>query len=54
MLICKIVIYLAPLKREISDKNDVIQIPIRPGTTSGGINTEAAEAKQSIMLGMNV
>ena len=46
--------YLAPLNNEINDKKDVIQIPMRPGTTSGGINTDAAEARQSIILGMNV
>ena len=31
-----------------------MQTPIRPGTLWGGMNTEAAEAKLSIMLGINI
>ena len=42
------------MNSEIKDKKDVIQIPILPGTTSGGMKTEAAEAMQSIILGINV
>ena len=47
-------LYLAPLKRAILDRKAVIQRPIRPGTTSAGMKTEAAEARLSIILGINV
>ena len=46
--------HLAPLKRVINDKNVDTKRPIRPGTISNGIKTEAAEARLSIMLGMKV
>ena len=46
--------YLAPLKSEMRDRNEVIQRDIRAGTTSGGINTEDAEAMLNIILGINV
>ena len=47
-------VYLAPLKRDIRDRNVVMHRPIRPSTMSDGMNTEAAEAKLSIILGMKV
>ena len=46
--------HLAPLKRVINVRKVVMQTPIRPGTLWGGMNTEAAEAKLSIMLGINI
>ena len=36
--------YLAPLKRVINDSNVVTHRPIRPGTMSGGMKTEIADA----------
>ena len=38
----------------MSESKEVTQRPILPGTISGGIKTETAEEKLSIMLGMNV
>ena len=46
--------YLAPLKRAILERKAVMQRPIRPGTISAGMKTEAAEARLSIILGANV
>ena len=46
--------YLAPLKSEISERNEVIQRAIRPGTMSDGMNKEDAEAMLNIILGINV
>ena len=46
--------YLAPLKSEISERNEVILRAIRPGTMSDGMNTEDAEAMLNIILGINV
>ena len=46
--------YLAPLKSEIKERNEVMHKPIRPATTSGGMKTEAAEAEVSIMLGIKL
>ena len=42
--------YLAPLKSEINERNDVILKAIRPGTISDGINTEDAETTLNIIL----
>ena len=42
--------YLAPLNREINERNDVMQRAMRPGTMSDGINTEEAEATLNIIL----
>ena len=38
----------------MSESKEVTQRLILPGTISGGIKTETAEEKLSIMLGMNV
>ena len=46
--------HLAPLKRVINERNVDTKRPIRPGTISDGIKTEAAEARLSIILGINV
>ena len=46
--------YLAPLKSVINERNVDTKRPIRPGTMSDGIKTEAAEARLSIVLGTNV
>ena len=46
--------YLAPLKREISDRNVVIQSAMRPGTMSDGMNNDAADDIVSIILGKKV
>ena len=46
--------YLAPLKREISERNEVIQSDIRPGTIFDGMKTEDAEAILNIKLGTKV
>ena len=42
--------YLAPLNNEISERNEVMQRAMRPGTMSDGINTEDAEATLNIIL----
>ena len=47
-------IYLAPLKREIRDRNEVIQSAMRPGTISHGMNTDEIEAAVNIILGIKV
>ena len=46
--------YLAPLKREINERNDVILKAMRPGTISDGMNTEDAEIILNIILGIKV
>ena len=46
--------YLAPLKSEINERNDVMLKAIRPGTISDGMNTEDAEIILNIMLGIKV
>ena len=46
--------YLAPLKSEINERNDVMLKAIRPGTISDGINTEDAETTLNIILGIKV
>ena len=46
--------YLAPLKSEIKERNEVTHKPIRPGTMSDGIYTDAAEVTLSIILGMKL
>ena len=47
--------YLAPLKSEINERNDVMLRAIRPGTiSSDGMNTEAAEITLNIILGIKV
>ena len=48
------VLYLAPLKSEMRDKNEVIQSAMRPGTISDGINTDDTEAVVNIILGIKV
>ena len=46
--------YLAPLKREINDRNDVILKAMRPGTISDGMKTDDAEIILNIILGIKV
>ena len=46
--------YLAPLKSEINERNDVMLKAIRPGTISDGMNTEDAETTLNIILGIKV
>ena len=52
--VCIICNYLAPLKREINERNDVILKAMRPGTISDGMNTEDAEIILNIILGIKV
>ena len=47
-------IYLAPLKREINERNDVILKAMRPGTISDGMKTDDAEIILNIILGIKV
>ena len=42
------------MKREISDRNVVIQSAMRPGTISDGMNNDAADDIVSIILGKKV
>ena len=46
--------YLAPLKREINERNDVILKAMRPGTISDGMNTDDDEIILNIILGIKV